>query len=213
MKRQPIRLIAVLAIAASTAWFPRSADASFVTGSVASTSGGTYNLTALGSLDWVHYGLLGGGDSSDGEPVRDSSGSIIGGLSSDVPIKAYSGGPNTYNWSNGSPVVSGSNTNGIYINDATGPNSPGVLSLTPRGIDDGAPGPILRQRDRGHPQSFTVALNDGSGASYTATNLISGYDIITIDYVASTASTLTMSFTSSDTQFRRGSQLLSVLML
>ena len=49
----------------------------------------------------------------------------------------------------------------------------------------------------GIPTSFTVALNDGSGASYTATNLIGGNDIITIDYVANTASTLTMTFTSS----------------
>ena len=146
MKRQPIQLLVFLAIVASTAWFPRTAYASLVTGSVTSTSGGTYNLTALGSLDWVHYGINGGGDSSDGEPVRDSSGSIIGGLSSDVPIKAYSGGPNTYNWSNGSTVVSGSNTNGIYINDATGPDSPGVLSLTLAASTTELPGPILRQR-------------------------------------------------------------------
>ena len=78
MKRQPTHLIGILAIAISIAWLPRSADASSVTGSVGPASGGPYDLTALGSLDWVHYGLLGGGDSNDGEPIRDIGGSIIG---------------------------------------------------------------------------------------------------------------------------------------
>ncbi len=192
MSRQPIRVIGILAIVASNAWFQRSADASFVTGSVASTSGGTYNLTALGSLDWVHYGLLGGGDSSDGEPVRDSSGSIIGGLSSTVNIKAYTGGPNTYNWSNGSPVVSGTNTNGIYLNDPSG-----VLNLTLAASTTELQAQFYVFATPGIVSSFVVALNDGSGASYTATNLISGYDIITVDYAANSTSTLSMTFTSS----------------
>src|ERR1039457_6813898 len=112
MKRQPTRLIGILAIVASTAWLSPSADASSVTGSVTSATGGPYNLTALGSLDWVHYGRFGGGDSSDGEPDRDIGGSIIGALSANVPLKSYTGGPNTYNWSNGAPDASGSNTNG-----------------------------------------------------------------------------------------------------
>ena len=135
------------------------------------------------------------------------AGSIIGALSSDVPIKGYSGGPNTYNWSNGSPPnVSGSNTNGIYINDATGPSSPGILSLTLAASTTELQAQFYVGATAGIPTSFTVALNDGSGASYTATNLISGYDIITIDYAANSASTLTMSFTSSGAEFRRGPQ-------
>ena len=155
-------------------------------------SGGPYNLTTLGSLDWVHYGLLGGGDSNDGEPVRDSSGSIIGAPSAPVNIKAYSGGPDTYGWSNGTPVASGSNSNGIYLNDGGG-----VLNLTLAASTTMLQAEFFVATEPSTPTSFTVALNDGSGASYTATNLISGYDIITIDYVANSASTLTMTYTSS----------------
>jgi hypothetical protein len=68
MKMQPSRFIGIVAIVASTAWITRSADASTVTGSVTPVSGGTYNLSALGSLDWVHYGLAGGGDSKQWRP-------------------------------------------------------------------------------------------------------------------------------------------------
>jgi PEP-CTERM motif len=192
MTRQPTRLIAILAIVASIAWHSRSADASSITGTVTPVSGATYNLTTLGSLDWVHYGLLGGGDSNDGEPVRDSSGSIIGALSSNVNIKAYTGGINTYEWSNGTPVVSGSNTNGTYLNDGGG-----VLSLTLAASTTPLQAEFFVGTSTSISTSFTVALNDGSGASYTATNLISGADIITIDYVANSASTLTMTFGSS----------------
>jgi hypothetical protein len=204
MKRQPTRLIGILAIVAWAAWLSRSADASSITGTVTPVSGGTYNVTTLGSLDWVHYGLLGGGDSSDGNPVRDNGGSIIGALSADVPIKGYSGSANTYDWSNGTPVVSGSNTNGIYINDATGPTSPGVLTLTLAASTTPLQAEFFVGATTGIPTSFTVALNDGSGASYTATNLISGSDIITIDYAANAASSLTMTFTSSVLNFGGG---------
>ncbi len=192
MKMQPSRFIGIVAIVASTAWLSPPADASSVTGTVTPESGGTYNLSALGSLDWVHYGLAGGGDSNNGDPIRDSSGSIIGGLSANVPIKGYSGSANTYDWSNGTPVVSGSNTNGIYLTD-----NGGVMTLTLAASTTPLQAEFFVASNPGFPTSFTVALNDGSGASYTATNLISNFDLITIDYVANSASTLTMTYTSS----------------
>jgi PEP-CTERM motif len=192
MKRQPSRFIGIVAIVASSVWLSPAADASSVTGSVTPLSGGTYNLTALGSLDWVHYGLAGGGDSNNGDPIRDSSGSIIGGLSANVPIKGYSDSANTYDWSNGTPVVSGSTSNGIYLTD-----NGGVMTLTLAASTTPLQAEFFVASNPGFPTSFSVALNDGSGASYTATNLISGYDIVTIDYVANSASLLTMTFTSS----------------
>jgi hypothetical protein len=204
MTRQPTRLIGILTIVAWAACLSRSADASSVTGTVTPVGGGTYNLATLGSLDWVHYGLLGGGDSSDGNPVRKSGGSIIGALSADVPIKGYSGSVNTYDWSDGTPITGGRNTNGIYLNDATGPSSPGVLTLTLAASTTPLQAEFFVGATTGIPTSFTVALNDGSGASYTATNLISGYDIITIDYAANAASSLTMTFTSSALNFGGG---------
>jgi hypothetical protein len=190
MKSRQTRLVGILTILASTSWIARSADASYVTGSITPTSGETVNLTTLGPLDWVHYGLGGGGDSGDGEPLRDSSGAIIGGLTATVPIKGYANSLNTYTWSNGSPVLSGTNTNGAGMNDPAG-----VMTLTLAASTTPLQAQFYVGTTGGLPGSFTVALNDGSGASYTAP-AFTGYDIITIDYAANSTSTLTMTFTS-----------------
>jgi tetratricopeptide (TPR) repeat protein/tRNA A-37 threonylcarbamoyl transferase component Bud32 len=122
--------------------------------------------------------------------ARRGGGTIIGGLSSNNHIlRAYSSGPNTCTWSNGTPVASGTNTNRISIND------PSTLTLTLAASTTayqvrfyvGESGPMT--------PSFTFALNDGSGDSYTAP-AFTGFNVITVDYAASGASTLTMTFTS-----------------
>jgi hypothetical protein len=190
MKSRRTCLVGILTILASTSWIARSADASFVTGSITPTSGGTVNLTTLGPLDWVHYGRGGGGDSNDGDPVRAVGGSIIGGLTATVPIKGYADSSNTYTWSNGTPVLSGTNTNGVLVNDPAG-----VMTLTLAASTTPLQAQFYVNTSGGLPGSFTVALNDGSGASYTAP-AFTGSDIITIDYAANSTSTLTMTFTS-----------------
>jgi hypothetical protein len=101
-------------------------------------------------------------------------------------------------------------TNGIFLNDATGPNSPGVLTLTLAASTTPLQAEFFVGATTGIPTSFTVALNDGSGASYTATNMISGGDIITIDYAANAASSLTMTFRSSALNFGGGPNAISL---
>ena len=203
MKLQTLGYIAPLTILASALLIAKPANAAFINGSVVATSGGVVNLTTQGTLDWTHYGLLGGGDSSNGNPVKDNIGTIIGTLSSNVPIKGYSGSLNTYTWSNGDVVTSGTNANGIYINDATGPSTPGVLNLTLAASTSEQIAQFYVSAASGIPTSFTVALNDGSGETYS-TGAISGNDIITIDYAANSLSTLTMTYSSSALNFGGG---------
>jgi hypothetical protein len=128
-------------------------------GGVLSGSGtsaaGTFNLTAEGTADWVHWG--------DATLTRKNGVaaqiSIYGVVGSGTP-STYNNDPRALSWTDGTPTSGGSNNNGLYINFAgngfsfTAPADTSTRTL------------IVHAGGWLSAGAFTAHLSDGSAADY-----------------------------------------------
>jgi hypothetical protein len=157
------------------------------TGSSLSTA---VNLTTEGTVDWVHWG-----DSSlnrkNGVSAQIGNYTVVG----SGPAIAYSDDLRTVTWSDGSPTLNGSNTNGLYINSpgngfsftVPADNNPRRVTVHAGGYHSGG--------------TLTAHLSDGSAPDYVdSTAGVSGqYDrTYTLTYSSvSAGQTLTVSWVTS----------------
>jgi len=183
--------------------FASAVSAASIGGSVAADAGGTVNLTTLGTLDWAHYGFLGGGTGgADPEQDRKVGGAILNTPTNTRDLfKFYNFSQNTYSWSDGTPHLSGSMTNGAAVND--GDVNGGLTEIILTAAASTAPMRLVIYLGTGflggsQPAplaNINASLNDGSGATF-AINNISGSNILTLDYSANAPSLLTVSLNS-----------------
>ncbi|MDB4936654.1 MAG: hypothetical protein JWP87_3626 [Labilithrix sp.] len=71
-------------------------------------TGGTFDLTALGGLDWEQWRQ---GRVSRCAPCAQRIGTLV----TAAPLVSYTDDPRRFKWTNGTPVATGSVTEGIYI--------------------------------------------------------------------------------------------------
>jgi len=179
--------------------------ASITVTSVADAGSGTYNLTNLGTTDWVHFSRIGDGLDS----LRDdrAGSTAIGDLTSNQAIGGYGVGnsnpvltspSNTYSWTNGTPTAAASLPFGAIIN---GSGIQGVVSyFLPVAASTSSQrlvlflgGFYLIPGQLPDPTgTLTASLNDGSGQTQSIS--FSGRRIATIDFTADSASILSVSF-------------------
>ena len=162
-----------------------------------SAAASSYNLTALGTLDWAHWGRGGNASNFDHDA---SGGSQISNVTKLGP-GSYGGwtySPRDVSWTNGSPTASNAGDDGyIWANNAIGAG----FSFT---VSAGTTSHTLFVYLGGATSggTLTAALSDNSANPYTAT--ISGtsnyQDVVAITYnAASAGQTLTITWAKSQT--------------
>ena len=168
-----------------------------LSGSVASASSSTtYNLTSLGTTDWVHWG----NGSYPGQD-RKSGGNAISGVStfgSGLNTGTWYDSSRNFSWSNGTPTASASDSQ-TYIwdngNSGTGFSFTVPADTTTRTLTVyvGAPG-------GGASGTFNASLSDNSATAYTNSFGPTGSNMVTYVYTityhaASAGQTLTITLT------------------
>ncbi len=71
----------------------------------------TFSLTPEGTADWVHWGDA-ALNRKTGVSAQISNYAVVG----SGPVMTYTNDPRALSWTDGTPTISGSNTNGVYIN-------------------------------------------------------------------------------------------------
>ena len=144
------------------------------------TSASTVNLTAQGTSDWAHWSGY-AHKASGGAKI--SNYSVVG----TGTVTNYTSDPRRFTWSDGTPTVSGSNRNGIYIAGAgKGFQITAPADLTQRTLKVYVGGSATGG-------TFTASLSDGSAPNYVNSSF-SGtgqYDVVyTLTYKAASAGKL-----------------------
>jgi fibronectin type 3 domain-containing protein len=165
-------------------------------GSQATAAAG-YNLTAIGTSDWAHWGRGGVYGNFDHDATGNSQISNVNVLGTGQ-VGGYSDSSRSVSWSNGTPTTSDTGDDGyIWANNALGAGfsftvpadtNTRTLEVYAGGYSSGA--------------TLTAHLSDGSAADYVATASGSGTyaNIYTITYKAASAGqTLTISYVKSAT--------------
>lgn len=148
-----------------------SASVSVSTGRIAGSgaalsSGQTVNLTALGPLDWAHWGLNGAQDKTSGEyNHKVASGSTPVGLISNYTgvgsAAAYNiNGAVNFSWTNGTPTPSVTNASSVYVLGYNGLSITVPADTTPRTLTVFAGG-------YADYATLSAHLSDSSAADYT----------------------------------------------
>ena len=206
MRANATKCLAVLVSCITGLITHSSQGAATLTGTFGSLqSGQVVNLSAAGSLDWVHWGLY-TSTSVDRKagvtPLIGNFTTLSSGGDSNAYVYAYqySDNPNGYTWSDGAPTASVTNTTtGVWAYgfppppigtgfEITVPADTTVRTLKVYvGVFDASGG-------------FDAFLNDGSGLAYTDSSLSSfrgtGNGVYTLQYAAnSSGQTLTIRWT------------------
>lgn len=178
-------------IAAAAALLPIAAPAAQLVGSI-STPGPTADLTALGTSDWVHWGL-GSATAVDRKAGTTPQVSDFTPIGSRTPGNFEAPARVAYSWTDGSPTASANTTSGLYV----GGNGNGFQLTVPadttvRTLDVYVGG----NKSRGRIEAF---LSDASAPAYSASieNLGGVYDRrVTLSFQAAGAGrTLTFRYT------------------
>ncbi|MFN0277202.1 MAG: peptidoglycan DD-metalloendopeptidase family protein [Pyrinomonadaceae bacterium] len=152
------------------------------------------NLSAEGTADWAHWGLTteNSFNHKNGVTQQISNRSVLGSGS----VERYTGNPNFYSWSGGTPTASASNTDtGIYViglNNGFQVTAP--ANTTPRTLK-------MYLGLYAATGRFEASLSDGSDLTYIDTSLSnsgsSSNAVYTLNYrAASAGQTLTIRWTA-----------------
>lgn len=181
-----------------------------ITGSVAVRNTSTVDLTALGTIDWTHYGQQGGGTINlTNETDSKVGGTAIGTLSLDTPFiaKGYGFSPSTFTWSDGTPNAGPFNhpygavsNDGAQVGGGQTFHLDVAASTTPMKLflflgmlqGNGA--------DPNPTGTLTVTLSDGSTVPLVLNNL-GGFFLATINFVATSPATLNVAWNSPSVLF------------
>jgi hypothetical protein len=121
----------------------------------------TIDLTALGTLDWIH-----GGRDAATEVNRKVAGiGLAASPTGTAPLKRGTSYPVLFSWTNGTPIVSATTKNGVYIDQAAGQGF--VVEVE----GDRAATRILEIycRARGTAGTISVSSSDGSATPISLT--------------------------------------------
>jgi parallel beta-helix repeat protein len=167
-------------------------------GSVAGTAltaAASYNLTALGTSDWAHWGLNGSGSAFDHKATGNSQISIVTAVGAGG-YGGYSDSSRTVSWTDGMPVASDTADHGyIWANNALGA---GYSFTVPASTTTHTVYVYLGGYSSGG--TLTAHLSDTSAADYSVS--ISGAahysDVVAITYnAASAGQSLTLTYVKS----------------
>jgi hypothetical protein len=178
---------------ASFSWTVQAAGTGSLGGAV-STATGAVNLTALGTADWVQFGV---GSVVPGIVRKAGGGSQISGYTivGAGPARPYNDDLRSASWSDGTPTASSTNNvSGVYI-DAVGN---GYSITVPAGTGSRTVTMLVGGWSSGG--TFRAHLGDNSAADYVNTTAaVSGsyYRIYTLTYAAASTTTLTLTWVQS----------------
>ncbi len=157
-----------------------------------SASAAPYNLTALGTSDWVHFGVGGNYAITDRKATGNSQ------ISNFTPVGTggfggYTNSARTVSWSDGSPTSSSTDSGYVWANNAIGS---GFSFTAPADTTTRTLYVYVGGYSSG--STLTATLSDGSAAPYTVS--LSGnaayQNVVAITYSAASANQkLTISYT------------------
>lgn len=157
-----------------------------LSGSVATQTTNTNDLTALGTTDWAEWGFSGGSTITP-DNTKSGGGSTISAQAIATTITQYTGSAITVIWSNGTPNTSGSEATGIYSATAVAGN--GFMLTLP--ADTNSRTLYVVCGGSSNTGQFGVTLSDGSAAEYldaSQSNVGSSfYALYTITYQAASS--------------------------
>ena len=129
------------------------------------TAAASYNLTQLGSTDWIHFGRGGSYNAVDRKSTGGSKISNVSSIGSGAVAGGYSTGSRTSTWTDGSPTSSTSTEHGyIWSNGAL---NTGFTFTVPAGTTQHTL--YIYAGGVGITSTLRAHLSDGSAADYVAT--------------------------------------------